>query len=113
MTYSNVHCMSVSLQAYPASLYHRCFGRFQHDRCNIVPRRQDFASVLELSHIMADFQQNEAMLRNKVNPLLGQYLGLPLQRVRPAGQRSSETDGSIVDAPAIPQVRSNVPLFCN
>ena len=50
------------------------------------------------------------MLRQKANPLLSQYLGLQVRRVRIAGQRSGETDGSIVDSLAMPQVRFDMPL---
>ena len=52
-----------------------------------MPRHQDFAFAIKLSNVVADYQQDEAMLRNKLNPMFGQYLGLQVQRVKITGRR--------------------------
>lgn len=97
------------LQPPPLQLVHRAFGEFMADAASVQPSPDTFDFVLESCAFLAEFYPNESVKQQQFNKRLEQYLGKPIYCVNLTGGMS-ETDGSIVDNPAMAEV--NAPC-CN
>ena len=97
------------LQPPPLQLVHRAFGEFVVDAASIQPLPDTFDFVLESCAFLAEFYPDERVRQQQFNKRLEQYLGKPIYGVK-LNSGISETDGSIVDNPAMAEV--NAPC-CN
>ena len=91
------------MQPPPLQLVHRVFGEFEADAASAQPSPDTFDFVLEACGLLAEFYPDEGVRQQLFNKCLEQYLSKTIYRVKlTAGV--SETDGSIVDTPNMPEV---------
>ena len=91
------------LQPPPLQLVHRAFGEFVEGTTSIQPLPDTFDFVLESCAFLAEFYPDEGVRQQQFNKRLEQYLGKPIYSVK-LTNGISETDGSIVDNPAMAEV---------
>ena len=88
---------------------HRAFGEFEADAASIQPSPDTFDFVLEACRLLAEFYPDEGVRQQLFNKHLEHYLNKPIYRVK-LTSGVSETDGSIVNTPDMPEV--TVPCCC-
>ena len=91
------------LQCPPLQLVHRVFGEFETDAASIQPSPKTFDFVLEACGLLADFYPDEGVRQQLFNKHLEHYLNQSIYRVK-LTSGVSETDGSIVNTPNMPEV---------
>ena len=82
---------------------HKVFGEFEADAASVQPSSKTLQFVLEACGLLADFYPDESVRQQLFNKLLGKYLENHIFKVA-LTQGVSQTDGSIVNDPAKPEV---------
>ena len=91
------------MQPPPLQLVHKVFGQFEADAASVQPSPDTFDFVLEACGLLAEFYPDEGVRQQLFNKCLEQYLSKSIYRVK-LTSGVSETDGSIVNTPDIPEV---------